>query len=60
MPKAKAKKEPEVTEREVELSKAYTGVTTIIMKHHPVEFTNDKAVVSPETERKLKEQGFIK
>ena len=66
MARGKAKEVPveetvEIPEyAEVELSDIYGNLSSILMKHQTIDFTNGKAKVSQETAQKLKEQGFVK
>lgn len=54
-------KEPEVSQEvEVELGKPYACITSIMMRHGAINFTNGKAIVSNETAEELKKQGFVK
>lgn len=45
---------------EVELSDSFKNISSVIMKHQSIDFTDGKANVSQETAKSLKEQGFVK
>lgn len=45
---------------EVELADNYSNISSVIMKHKIIDFTDGKACVSNETAEELRKQGFCK